>query len=309
MGNATASCRGKLKTTRPNGHEYRRVLPIKVDSLFFFILLILLLPVSSFSQDLSAYAEMLRSGNTEEKREALFQLRNLRSEAASRIAAVSLSDKAPIVRATAASSVLFLPKVDAANALLPLIKDKDPFVRREGAFALGEVGDISAAPQLISALTRDKDPEVRTASAVALGKVGEPAAVATLAGLFSVRPTEENEMLRSATAKSIGQIAEKIRADKVTKLTPQNFLPDKYKDLGSKSMPSLLTFFDNAEKTLARVLESTSEADDTRREAAFALGAIGDVSGEPILSKFTSSSDPYLAEICREALMKIKALE
>src|SRR6185369_1695644 len=90
--------------------------------------------VSIVAQDLAALAEKLRSGNTEDKREALFQIRNLRTEDASRIAVPALEDKYPIVRATAASSVLFLPKAEAAAALLPLLHDKDEFVRREGAY-------------------------------------------------------------------------------------------------------------------------------------------------------------------------------
>jgi HEAT repeat protein len=274
--------------------------------LFFFVIA---LAVNALSQDLSAYAEKLRSGNTEEKREALFEIRNLRSEEASQIALAALQDHTPIVRATAASSVIYLPPQQASAALLPLLKDKDPFVRREAAYALGEVGEASTGAQLISTLTGDKDPEVRTAAAIALGKVGDPAAVDVLVGQFKVRPTENNEMLRSAAAKSIGQIAEKMRSGKITILTPQNFLPEKYKDLGTKPSPDLVAHFSNAVRTLGRILENSSEADETRREAAFALGAIGDRSVETTLSKYTSSSDPYLAEICREALLKLKASE
>src|SRR5437868_2062133 len=81
---------------------------------------------------------------------------------------------------------------EASAALLPLLKDKDPFVRREGAFAIGEVGDPSAGPQLISALSSDKDPEVKTAATVALGKVGDPSAVPVLVRLFDQKPTEDN---------------------------------------------------------------------------------------------------------------------
>jgi HEAT repeat protein len=53
------------------------------------------------------------------------------------------------------------------------------------------------------------------------------------------------------------------------------------------------------------VLENNNESDDTRRESAFALGAIGDAAAKPVLQRFVSSPDPYLAEICREALLKI----
>lgn len=275
----------------------------------FFLLCGCFASYQAFSQDLTSYSEKLHSGNVEEKREALFQIRNMRSEQASRIALSALTDKTPIVRATAASSVIFLPPAESTAALLPLIMDKDPFVRREAAFALGEVGNISAAPQLLSAVTGDKDAEVRTAAAIALGKVGDPATVSALVEIFKARPTEDNEMLRSAAARSIGQIAEKMRSGKFTVLTPQNFLPEKYKDLGTRPAADLLSHFANVEKVLIGVLDSSTEADNTRREAAFALGAIGDPSVQTILSRHTSSPDPYLAEICREALMKIKASE
>lgn len=311
MGNASACGKGDLTESRliASDIEKKKLKTTRVVCFFFFCAVLLTFAADAFSQDLQGYAEQLRTGNVEEKREALFQIRNLRSADASRIAVAALKDKTPMVRATAASSVVFLPQAEASAALLPLLNDSDEFVRREGAFAIGEVGDVSTGPQLLTALSRDKSPEVKTAVAIALGKVGNPASVPVLSKLFSERPTEDNEMLRMAAARSIGQIAEKMRSGRVTALTPQNFLPEKYKDLGTRPTPDLLSHFADAQRTLARVLESSSEADDTRREAAFALGAIGDKSSEPVLSKYTSSPDPFLAEICREALMKLKAAE
>ena len=42
-----------------------------------------------------------------------------------------------------------------------------------------------------------------------------------------------------------------------------------------------------------------------RREAAFALGAIGDVAAVPVLQVNLANADYYLAKICRESLRKI----
>jgi len=265
--------------------------------------------VSVFAQDLTSLAEKLRSGDTENKREVLFQVRNLRTEEASRTAVPALRDKNPMVRATAASSILFLPKAEAAAVLLPLLNDKDEFVRREAAYALGEAGDPSAAPELLHSLTSDKSPEVRTASAVALGKVGSPAAAPVLIGVFRQRPTEDNEMLRRAAARSLGQIAQVMRSGNARVLTPQNFLPERFKDLGAQPSPDLLSHFKDAVSALIRVVETSSEADDTRREAAFALGAIGDRSAESVLQRYASSSDVYMAEISKEALLKLRRVE
>ena len=260
-------------------------------------------------QDLSSFSEMLRSGNVEEKREALFQIRNLRSEEASRVAVPALKDKNPMVRATAVSSVLFLPKTEAAATVLPLLSDKDEFVRREAAYALGEIGEASSAPALIQRLVNDKIPEVRSAAAIALGKVGSLDAIGPLTAVFSARPTEDNELLRRGAARSLGQIAQLTRTGKIVVLTPKNFLPEKFKDLDTRPSPDLLARFGAAVSTLMKILESPAEADDTRREAAFALGAIGDRSAESVLQKYTASSDIYLAEISREALLKLRRVE
>jgi len=258
------------------------------------------------AQDLPPLAERLHSGNVEEKREALLQIRNRRAEEPSRLAIPALKDKHPMVRATAASSILFLPKSEAAAALLPLLNDKDEFVRREAAFALGETGEQSVSEALLRSLTRDKSLEVRSAAAIALGKVGNPDAIGPLSLIFTSRPTEDNELLRRAAARSIGQIAQVMRSGNARVLTPQNFLPEKYEDLGSQVSPDLLSHFSKAVSTLIKVLESTAEADDTRREAAFALGAIGDHSAEAVLQKYVGSPDIYMAEISKEALLKLR---
>jgi len=271
--------------------------------------LLAVIAIETPAQDLSTLAETLRSGNTEQKRTALMQIRGLRSEEASRIAVAALKDDAPIVRATATASVTFLPKTEASAALVPLLRDKDEFVRGEAAFALGVVGDPSSASQLLNSLSRDKSPEVRAAAAVALGKVGDPAAIPILVDLLKRSPTEDTELLRRAAARSIGQVAQIMRSGRVRVVTPQNFLPEKYKDIGPKPSADLLAHFGTAVETLIRVLDDSKETDDTRREAAFSLGAIGDQRAIGVLTKYISSPDPYLAEICKESLLKLEAAE
>lgn len=237
------------------------------------------------------------------------KLRSLRSEEASRVSVSALKDKEPIVRATAASSVKFLPKAEAADALLPLLKDKDDFVRREAIYALGETGEPSTAVRLAQALASDKSPEVRTAAAVAIGKIGRPESIGPLLEILKQKPTDDNEMLRRAAARSIGQIAQIMRSGKVRVVTPENFLPERFKDIGARPSQDFLSHFQVAVRVLIDLLESSTEAEDTRREAAFALGSIGDRSAEPVLSKYVSSPDVYLAEISKEALLKLRVPE
>src|SRR2546423_12105233 len=105
-------------------------------SLLLFVVLCLI--VHLHAQNLESLSIQIRSGNVEQKREALFQIRNLRTQEASRTAIPALKDRNEMVRATAATSVVFLPKLDATAVLFPLLADKAPFVRREAAYAMGE---------------------------------------------------------------------------------------------------------------------------------------------------------------------------
>ncbi|MEJ7847229.1 MAG: HEAT repeat domain-containing protein [Pyrinomonadaceae bacterium] len=254
------------------------------------------------------FAETFRSGSVEAKREALFQIRNLRSSQASRLAIPALADPSEIVRATATSSVIFLSSDEAAALLIPLLNDKAEFVRREAAYALGTAGSPTAIDALLQRLQKDKVLEVRTASAIALGGVGDVRAVDALITVLRKKPVEDEEFLRRSAARSIGQIAQIIQTGKSQILTPQNFLPDKYRETEKLTYPSLTTQFPGfspAVTELIRVLQSSSEADDTRREAAFSLGAIGDPSASSSLNASVSSEDPYLVQISKESLLKL----
>lgn len=257
--------------------------------------------------DLTVLRETLEKGDTEAKRSALFEVRNLQAPEASRIAVPALADKDEIVRATAAGSVVYLPKDEAARALLPLLADKAEMVRREAAYALGEVGDPAATAELIQLLQKDKVIEVRGAAAMALGKLGDVSAIEALVKVLQTGANDDNEFLRRASARSIGQIAQFIQTGRIDNLTPQNFLPVKYKQVSKRKYDDLTArypAFKPAVSLLISTLQSPKEADDTRREAAFALGAIGDKSAFAVLKANVTSSDPYLAEICKEAVAK-----
>ena len=256
---------------------------------------------------LSRLQDRISHGSVEEKRSALFEIRNLRLESASRIALPALRDKDPMVRATAAAAVRFLPKSEASAALQPLLNDASEFVRREAAYALGDVGDGSATSELLRLLQNDKILEVRTAAAIALGKIGDTTAIPSIVAILNKRATEADEFLRRSAARSIGQIAQINVTGDPTVVTPQNFLPEKFKDLGpSDATGAVPQIYARSVDVLTAVLRSKSESDDTRREAAYSLGAIGDSRSLDVLRGFVASPDPYLAEICKEAVLKIE---
>ena len=304
-----------------NSHKRARTAAVTCgDRAFFFhslfralrgfgsiVFLLVSLALTSPAQDLEHLSKAIAGGSTEQKRDALFQIRNLRSESASRAAIPALRDSDPIVRATAAASVLFLPKQDAVAVLAPLLEDRDAFVRKEGAYALGRVESPDAAAPLIRILQRDKDLEVRAAAAVGLGRTGNTAAVEPLLAILKSRPSEETEFLRRAAARSVGQIAQIVGTSDPYVVTPQNFLPDKYKRTDGLQDASTRPGNGDAVPVLSAVLQNRQDSDDTRREAAFALGAIGNPSAINVLRSYQNSPDPYLAEISREALLRIEA--
>jgi HEAT repeat protein len=171
-----------------------------------------------------------------------------------------------------------LPSAEAANLLFPLLKDKDEFVRREAAFALGESRSRSATTALTDLMLHDKKPSVRGAAALALGQVGDQGALTALSQVVTgegskkkkAKSAEEEFVVRSAV-RSLGQI-------------------------GSRTSVS----------TLISALQDETNSIETRREAAIALGLIGDPSALPALqAAFATNSDPYLSEAARAAIRQI----
>ena len=239
----------------------------------------------SEAQDLDYFRKVLSSDNIETKRTVLLEIRDLHSTEASQVAAQGLTDRNEMVRATAASAVLSMPRVEAAKLLVPLLSDKADFVRIEAAYALGRIADSSAVRPLIDTLQKDGAKEARAAAAVGLGQIGDPAALEPLAAVFKKGPSEENEFIRRSAACSIGQIAEAARTNGRT-IDP--------------------IAFKSATSVLIKALNNSKETDDTRREAAAALGWIGDPAALPALRSQLNSPDNYLADNCRHAIARIE---
>lgn len=226
--------------------------------------------------------QRLSSSDVEQRRDALMRLGNLKRPDASRAAVAGLNDVEPIVRVTAAHAVLSLPQAEAAALLIQLLPDKSEFVRRETAYALGETRSHSAVGPLTTLLLADKEAGVRGAVAVALGQIGDESAVSVLSQVLSGNrqtskkkkaKTLEDEFVMRAAARSLGQIH-------------------------SRSGVSALIV----------TLTNEGNGGDVRREAATALGLIGDRSAEPALRAAFAGDDPYLSEAAREALRRLGAV-
>jgi len=240
--------------------------------------------LTSFQNLIERERAKLSSSDQEERRADVLRLGAIASPEASRLASTALSDASAIVRATAARAVFALPPAEAATLLLPLLRDRDEFVRREAAYALGLTRSGSTVPALIEFLERDKNAGVRGAAAVALGQIGDVSAVSALAetlarrvprsgflNRITRRRTEENEFVRRSAARSLGEIGD------------------------ARAVPALIS-----------VLNDERSADDLRREAARALGLIKDPAAVPALRGVLNARDPYLGVIALEALRRIE---
>lgn len=234
--------------------------------------------LTPMQREIERQRQRLKSDDIEERRDALMRLSNLKRPDAARVAVAGLSDPAPIVRVSAAHAIKSLPPAEAATLLLPLLQDKLEFVRRETAYALGETHSRSAVAALTNILTTDKEMTVRSAAATALGEIGDEAAVQTLVEVLTGQPGkkkkakgEPNDFVKRAAAQSLGRI--KSRAGVAV---------------------------------LINTLSNEANDMDVRREAATALGLIGDSSAVPTLQAAYTSSDPYLSEAAGAALKRIR---
>lgn len=234
--------------------------------------------LTPIQREIERQRQRLNSADIEERRDALMRLGSLKRPDASRVAAAGLGDLAPIVRVTAAHAILSLSPAEAAGLLIPLLQDKLEFVRREAAYALGQTRSRTALSPLTNLLTSDKDAGVRGAAAVALGEIGDESAVPSLSQVLTGRTetkkkakTAENEFVMRAAARSLGQIRSRSGVE-----------------------------------VLIAALANDTNDNDLRREAATALGLIGDPSAGPALQAAFASSDPYLSAAAKEALRLLK---
>lgn len=280
---------GRVRRANCEGFARRR------GSLFIFTLCLFVLNINApthartqsdltpLQREVRAQTARLSSADVEERRDAVTRLGALGRPEGSRAAAAALSDPSAIVRATAARAALSLGHDEAATLILPLLRDRDEFVRREAAYALGLTLSRIAVSALAAAVETDKRPSVRGAAAVALGQIGDATASPALAGTLARRlpasgffgrllrkKVEEDEFVRRAAAVSLGQIASR------------------------ESVPALV-----------EALSDTRAPSDIRRECARALGRIGDPSAIPALRSALAAQDPYLSRIAFEALKKI----
>lgn len=234
---------------------------------------------------------LLKSKQSRERIDAIHKLVAIATEESSRAAIGALHDSNPRVRAAAVHAAEYLPSSEAVALLLPMLKEKDEFVRREACYVLREIGEMieegvgktAVIDSLISLLLNDKKESVRAAAALALGKIPASNSVGTLVEALTNRSVEYGfENIRHKTAE---------RDDFVRRSAA--------KALGELKNPV-------AAQSLIDVLKDQNQESDIRRECAAALGYLRVMDAIPALQTAAAENDPYLARAASDAITKIQ---
>ncbi len=223
---------------------------------------------SSIDSEVAHWATQLKSSSEEERRDAAIQLARLKGETAFAALGSAVNDTSPRVRAAVVAALAERGDEAAVPILATrLAKDKDTFVRRTIAYALGRFHGSERTTALATALL-DKELEIRAAAAVSLGDHPDAGALQPLAGALS----DNNAFVRAHAARALG-VNGRSAVHTVTALI------------------ALLT---------------KDEDPEVRRQAANALGQIGARDALPALHRAKRDRDPYLAETAADAIRLIE---
>jgi len=174
---------------------------------------------------------------------------------------VALKNKDWIVRENAAKALGKIGDKRAVEPLIFAIKDDTGRVRYEAIEALGEIGDLRAVEPLMSLLLdqNEKGSPLRTGAATALGKIGDKRAIEPLISALSYK--EQN--IRKAASESLNKFGwrpENENNKVIFFIANQEW--DKCVEMGESAVEPLIA--------------ALKYGGDTRKEAAIALGKIGD---------------------------------
>lgn len=123
--------------------------------------------------------DALRKGKPDERAQAVAELGKLRDVRGVGLLRTALKDSDPVVRDNAAFALAEMGAREAIPDLLPLLEDAASTVRKSAAKALGLLKARQAVPRLI-ALLKDSAYVVRKSAARSLGQIGDPSAEAPL---------------------------------------------------------------------------------------------------------------------------------
>ncbi len=108
---------------------------------------------------------------------------------------VYLKDKNPLYRRAAATAFASVQAVTMVEQLAALLEDEDESVRLAAAYALGQIGDKTAEPLLISAFDRQLSLVVKGEILEALGKCGTEKGLTFITSLQVLKPEENGAII------------------------------------------------------------------------------------------------------------------
>lgn len=221
------------------------------------------------TSEVANLAARLNSSDEEERYDTVIHLGSIRTEASANALKLALNDASEKVRQAALEGLNGMRDPQLIPTFADrLAKDKSIFVRKTAAYALGNLQNPMATTPLVAAL-KDKEQEVRGAAVVALGQYRDTSAVRPLITALA----DKSDFVRAYAVYALG-----INGRDAT-----------------EAVPAIVRLF-------------TSDDDlEVRRQAAHALGRIGDRSVLPQLERARHSSDPYLRQAAIEAIKLIES--
>lgn len=153
--------------------------------------------------ELARLAARLSSDDEEERFDAAVSLSILRSKEAAAALRAALDDVSERVRAAAINGLAGMGDTQSASLIAAkLLEDKSLHVRKQAAYALGELQSSESRSSLIVAL-RDKNAEMRGAAAFALGQYRDESAIEPLI----VALKDKSDFVRAQSARALGRHA------------------------------------------------------------------------------------------------------
>jgi hypothetical protein len=235
-------------------------------------------PLGQSSQDF--LIARLASADEEQRFDALVQLSALFDAAPNSATPKAISgltnalqrDASPIVRALSARVFGTCCGQQAVqNLLVSLAGEREVAVRKAIIYALVRFRSSEITSTLIS-LLRDKRPEIRGVASFALAEIADATSLDALLEILQKSQKDEDIFVRSQAVRALGRIGDHSAIDVLIKCLQRDKSPE------------------------------------VRREAVRALGLLAhkqDTKVIEMLHEATLQTDPYLADIAREALDKL----
>lgn len=223
------------------------------------------------SQTLAQLSEQIRSGNREDRLQAVLALSSLKYPGTASAISIALTDRDSSIRAAAFTALGESGDRTVIGAITEaLSREKSAFSRKSAIYALGRLGGSPAVIRIIEALS-DRDSEVRGAAVVALSANPDQAAIEPLTRALG----DGSGFVRARAAAALGANGPAAR---------------------------------NAAARLIKLLQSDKDH-EVKREAAKALGMIGQRTALPALQRFAQDADPYLRQAAVEAIKRLNEID